>query len=190
MSARWEGILEQLVQERWSTLLARATLLAATPSEAEDLVQDALVATFSSRARFTSLAQAETYVRRAIATRSIDRARRAASERRATDRVAVRPQRPVETTLPGLEVDVLAALARLTPRQRACVVLRHVEDLSVAQTADQLGLSQGAVKRYTSDAASALQRWLGTTTDPEVDDHDRPTVELVDGRSTTKGDRS
>ncbi|MEZ0448840.1 sigma-70 family RNA polymerase sigma factor [Cellulomonas sp. ICMP 17802] len=188
MSARWEGLLAQLVEERWPALLSRATLLAATPSEAEDLVQDALVATFSSRARFTTLAQAETYVRRAIATRSIDRARTAASERRAADRMATQPEAPVETVLPGLEQDVLAALARLTARQRACVVLRHLEDLSVAQTADQLGLSEGAVKRYTSDAAAAMQRWLGTTTDPEADE--RPTVRLVNGTGTSRGDRS
>ena len=104
MSARWEGLLEQLVQERWSTLLARATLLAATPSDAEDLVQDALVATFSSRARFTTLAQAESYVRRAIATRSIDRAR-TRGQRATGHRPGRRCTRstPVETTLPGLE---------------------------------------------------------------------------------------
>lgn len=186
MSARWEGLLQQLVEERWPRLLARATLVAPSPADAEDLVQDALVATFSSRARFTSLGQAEQYVRRAIVTRSIDKARTAASERRATDLAAAQPVPVEETTLPGLERDVVEALGRLTPRQRACVVLRHLEDLSVAQTADQLGLSQGAVKRYTSEAAATMQRLLGATTT----DDDRSEVLLVTREPGRRGEQS
>ena len=187
MSARWEGLLQQLVEERWPRLLARATLVAPSPADAEDLVQDALVATFSSRARFTSLGQAEQYVRRAIVTRSIDKARTAASERRATDLAAAQPVPVEQTTLPGLERDVVEALGRLTPRQRACVVLRHLEDLSVAQTADQLGLSQGAVKRYTSEAAATMQRLLGATT---TDDDDRYEVLLVTREPGRRGEQS
>lgn len=160
MTPRWQTVLEQLVDERYARLVARATLVAASASDAEDLVQDALVATFASRARFTHVAQAEQYVRRAIVTRSVDRARTAASERRAVERSAAEPVAPVELDLPGLQRDVVAALRSLSPRQRACVVLRHVEDLSIADTAAQLGLSHGSVKRYTADGTAALQRRL------------------------------
>ena len=170
MTARWQTVLEQLVDERYPRLLARATLVVAD-DDAEDLVQDALVATFASRARFTHVALAEQYVRRAIVSRSIDRARTAASERRAVERTVAEPVPVVEIELPGLQQDVVAALRALTPRQRACVVLRHVEDLSIAETADQLGLSQGAVKRYTADGTAALQRRLDVA--PPDDDGER-----------------
>jgi len=75
----------------------------------------------------------------------------------------------------GLDHDVVAALQTLSARQRACVVLRHVDDLSVEQTASALGLSAGAVKRYTSDGAARLQAALGT----RVDDEDTVPVELM-----------
>lgn len=53
------------------------------------------------------------------------------------------------------------ALAGLSPRERACVVLRHLEDLGVAETADLLGISTGAVKRYTSDGIERLEARVG-----------------------------
>lgn len=182
MTARWQTVLEQLVDERYARLLARATLVAASPADAEDLVQDALVATFASRARFTHVAQAEQYVRRAIVTRSVDRARSAASERRAVERSAAQPVPVVEIELPGLQRDVVAALADLTPRQRACVVLRHVEDLSIAETAALLGLGEGTVKRYTADATAALQRRL----DVAPPEDDREQVALLTRQETTR----
>jgi RNA polymerase sigma factor (sigma-70 family) len=52
------------------------------------------------------------------------------------------------------------ALDSLSPRERAVVVLRHVDALSTRETAAALGVSEGAVKRYLSDAVAKLQRRL------------------------------
>lgn len=169
--ARWEPLLDQLVRERRRALLARAVMLTGNQADAEDLLQDALVATFGSRARFGSVAAAEQYVRRAIVTRSIDAARSRASERRAVDRLGGMAAATVELPLVGLERDLVTALQGLTARERACVVLRHLEDLSVAETAATLGLSVGAVKRYTSDGVARLNVALGTT-GPRPDDRE------------------
>ena len=49
----------------------------------------------------------------------------------------------------------------LAPRVRACVVLRYFEDLTVAEIADRLQLSDGTVKRYLSDGVHGLERVLG-----------------------------
>jgi RNA polymerase sigma factor (sigma-70 family) len=172
--SRWEPLLEVLVRERYPRLLARAALVAATPAEAEDLVQDALVATFGGRAKFRSVEQAEQYVRRAIVSRSIDRGRSRSSERRAVERLGSRTELAPEPTLTGIDRDLVAALRLLSAQQRACVVLRHLDDLSVAQTAAALKLSDGAVKRYASDGLAVLAARLGAT--PGLD---RTPVRLV-----------
>jgi RNA polymerase sigma factor (sigma-70 family) len=52
---------------------------------------------------------------------------------------------------------MLAALARLGPRQRACVVLRYYEDLSIEQTAEILDCSPGTVKSQTARALDSLR---------------------------------
>lgn len=159
----WQPVLEQLVGERYGRLMARARLVVGSPADAEDLVQDALVATFTARARFASIGEAEQYVRLAITSRSVDRARRGGKERQVVATIAGWPQGSVPDPADGVAGPVLAALASLPPRQRACVVLRHLDDLSVRQTAQALGLSEGAVKRYTADAVAALAAQLGTT---------------------------
>jgi RNA polymerase sigma-70 factor (ECF subfamily) len=56
---------------------------------------------------------------------------------------------------------VTRALQSLTPRERACVVLHHMEQLRVREVADQLGIAEGTVKRYLSDAVAKLERDLG-----------------------------
>lgn len=153
MPGAWQPALEQLVTERYGRLVARAMLLTGSRADAEDLVQDALVATFSGRARFRAVEPAEQYVRRAMATRFVDRTRRASRERSALDAaVAGSSDSPTD----DLRTEVETAMSRLAPRVRACVYLRHFEGLSVAETAGALGISDGAVKRYTSDGLGEL----------------------------------
>lgn len=52
---------------------------------------------------------------------------------------------------------VRAALARLTARQRAVLVLRYWEDLSVEATAELLGMRENTVKSHTARGLAALR---------------------------------
>ncbi|UZN02107.1 RNA polymerase sigma factor [Cellulomonas sp. S1-8] len=185
MARPWELLLAEVAQQRWRRLVTHATFVSGSYSDAPDLVQEALVSAFAGRARFETADQAEAYVRRAIASRAVDASRRRTRERLALDRAGARTGAVVtdEDSLPG--ADVVRALASLTPRERACVVLRQMEDLSVAETAAALGLSEGAVKRYTSDAIKRLGALLGATSPRH--DHETTTVEPTAGTEVRRG---
>lgn len=166
--SQWEPLLEKVVAYRYPRLVAYAMLLTSARADAEDLVQDALVATFSGRARFATEIEAEAYVRRAIASRFVDAGRRRSSERKALARqIGLTGTTTVDPPSVGMAPEVEAAPALLSPRERACVVLRHMEDLSTRETAQILHLSEGAVKRYLSDGVAALT----ATLDAEVAEH-------------------
>jgi RNA polymerase sigma factor (sigma-70 family) len=66
--------------------------------------------------------------------------------------------------------DLIAALSLLPPRQRAVLVLRYLDDLTEAQTAQALGISLGTVKSTAHRATATLRRLcpdLSTTPTPE-----------------------
>ncbi|WP_448630334.1 sigma-70 family RNA polymerase sigma factor [Cellulomonas soli] len=157
----WGPQLDQLVRQRGDALLRYAWLLTGDASAAEEIVQDALVTVLTRNGNLRDPGAVEGYVRRAILSRYVDGYRR---RRRWT---GVRHLFVAAPTTSGVSddvdarTDVVAALNVLPPRVRACVVLRYYEDLSVADTADQLGLSVGAVKRYTSDGIHLLEGILG-----------------------------
>ena len=152
--AAWEGVLVTLVEERCDALSRYARLLCGSADDAADLVQDALVKTFGRIGNGFSVAGAEAYVRRTILNSYLDRGRRISRWRRIAHLTAVPDV--VDTDDPGARIDLFDELRRLTPRERACLVLRYYEDLKVDDVARELGISSGAVKRYLSDGLAKM----------------------------------
>ena len=157
----WEQSLDELVRTRGSALVGYAYLLCGDRREAEDLVQDALVKTFSRGRGGLEAVSVEGYVRRAILNTYLDGFRR--RQRWAAIRHLVAPDDvvPAGDSVVTDRIAVAAALRALSPRERACVVLRFYEDLTVAQIAEALVLSEGAVKRYLSDGVRRMEGLLG-----------------------------
>ena len=119
---------------------------------AEDLVQ----VTFLRLYRHWRRIRGETldaYARRTLVNAFL-------SERRGNLRVTVLaepPDRPADAPDTACAIDLRRALEALTPRQRAMVVLRHLEDLPVAEVAALLGLAEGTVKSQTARGIAALR---------------------------------
>ena len=120
-------------------------------------MQDALVKTFGRLRNGFSIASAEAYVRRAILNTYLDAGRRTSRWRKIAHLTAqpdIAEPRDGDT---DAAIDLQGQLRRLTPRERACIVLRYYEDLKVDDIAEQLEISPGAVKRYLSDALGKLK---------------------------------
>lgn len=182
----WEHDMETLVRERRSGLVGYAYLLTGELHAAQDLVQEALVRTFSRRRTGANVEQLEAYVRRAVLNTYLNthrsRIRWSAIMHLAVEAPHSAADRSPDTIAVD-RADVHAALNRLAPRERACVILRHFEDLTVPEIASRLDVSEGAVKRYLSDARRNLAPMLGVT-DGEVVDTGGEAIDVA-----TKGGR-
>lgn len=152
----WDEVLTGLLATRATALKQYAFLLVGDHATAEDLLQEALVRALSRPFAGRSPAECEGYVRRIMVNLSVDGHRRLSRVRRFLPLLATRDEAPDHAAAVADRSDVLAALAGLSPRQRACVVLRFYEDLTVPQIADVLGCGQGSVKRYLSAALDRL----------------------------------
>jgi RNA polymerase sigma factor (sigma-70 family) len=147
--------------------LGYAYVVCGDPVQAQDLVQDALVKTFS-KGRDIAPGKAEAYVRRAIATLYVDTYRRQQRWSRIQHLFREPDVEIARTPFSDLSADIAVALDTLPPRVRACVVLRYFDDLTVPDIARQLGLAPGSVKRYLSDGLHALELRLGPLDDAEL----------------------
>jgi RNA polymerase sigma factor (sigma-70 family) len=152
--ADWEYAFKELLAVRGSALRSYAYLLTGESAAAADLVQDALLRVFSRLRVRGDIEQLEGYVRRAMLNQYVD-GRRRASLWRAKRHLLVDPVAHHDDDA-ALADEVRRALATLSPKQRACVVLRYYEDLTVHEIADQLGCAEGTVKRHLSDARLRL----------------------------------
>lgn len=56
---------------------------------------------------------------------------------------------------------VLKGLAKLSPRQRSCLILSILERLSMNEIAETMGIKEGTVKRYIFEARQFLYQYLG-----------------------------
>ncbi|MFI6427997.1 sigma-70 family RNA polymerase sigma factor [Promicromonospora sp. NPDC050880] len=100
---------------------------------------------------------AEAYVRRMVLNLYLDGWRRRKRWADIEPRIAVDDHVRFPDSGITARADVVQALARLSPRQRACVVLRYFEDMSIDQVAERLGNAPGTVKRHLHDALNVLR---------------------------------
>ncbi|OPC80796.1 hypothetical protein B4N89_07375 [Embleya scabrispora] len=152
--------LARLLAARGSALKGYAYLLCGDAALAEDLVQEALVRALGSR-RARSVEHLESYVRKVILNLVMDGTRRRTRWLRIRP-LFVMPTEPTEDegSTSAVRLTVRDALLGLSPRQRACVVLRYYEDRSVAGIAEELGCGEGTVKRHLHDARRTLADML------------------------------
>jgi len=151
--ANWSPVLDELVRTRRTALVGYAALLTGDAATAEDVVHDAIVKAFSRGRGFDHVNKADAYVRRAIVSVFIDRARREQRFRKAAPVLAAGTDHANDDE-PAFDLD--RALASLSPQLRAVVVLRFHDDLTVPQIADRMGLADGTVKRYLHQAQERL----------------------------------
>lgn len=156
---------ERFVLDRSTALLRTAVLLVGDRGHAEDLLQTTLL---RLAGRWSSIGDhPEAYARKVLVNLTRDH------WRRSTRRVA---ERELDETTPEAVIrdpadtvvdrDALRrALAGLPRRQREVMVLRFFADLSIADTAATLGVSDGTVKQQTSRAVTRLRQALGEKED-------------------------
>ncbi len=165
---RDEAEFTSFVRARGPALLRLGWLLTTDADAAEDLVQEALVRVVPTWDRVAPGAR-EAYVRAAMRSLWIDGWRRRrgrllsvvadlpeAALLRAGRRVAGAAGTDATEGTAG-RLALMDALARLTPRQRAVLVLRFYEDLTERQTAESMGVTVGTVKSQTRHALDRLR---------------------------------
>jgi RNA polymerase sigma-70 factor (sigma-E family) len=151
-----EAELREFVSARGAALSRAAYLLTGDHQAAEDLVQETYVVVVRRWQRAGTL-DPEAYVRRILYSRFVDGWRR----RRLVELPSASPPDEATGDEAGRAADRLTlqdALARLTARQRAVLVLRFYEDLTESQAAAALGVSPNTVKSQVRVAVQRLRQ--------------------------------
>lgn len=166
---------DALVEARSTGLLRTAYLLTGDWATAEDLLQTALVKTWFKWHQVRDKDAAEAYVRQVMARTYATWWRRRWRGEVATGELPERPGRDTYADVDQRHA-LRRALAELSPRQRAIVVLRFYEDLPEAEVASLLGCSVGTVKSTASRALVRLRSLVG----------DVPELPVQRGGATTR----
>ena len=161
---RWsdpdEALLE-LYRAHYRGLVRLATFLMKEDGTAEEIVQDAFVAMHSSWRRLRDPERAEAYLRQTVVNRCRSgMRRRKVAEKHAPTSMPDAPSAE-QGALGSLDrANVVDKLRALPTRQREVLVLRYYGQLSEAEIAETLGISQGAVKSHASRGMTALRSSL------------------------------
>jgi RNA polymerase sigma-70 factor (sigma-E family) len=152
-----DRVLGAAYSAHYSQLVGLARLLLDDRAQAEEVVQEAFVRTYAGWDRVRNQHDPVPYVRRAVVNLA-----RGGLRRRQTARArALEPVPDAEAADRAFERDELSrhltdAVHALPERQRACVVLRYFLELTTAECADALGISEGAVKSHLHRALATL----------------------------------
>jgi RNA polymerase sigma-70 factor (sigma-E family) len=160
VSRREDEQFDAFMTASWSSLYRTAVLMTGDSHLAEDLLQNTMGKVYKSWHRVSRVEHPRSYARAILANEVSTWWRKQSS---AELPVESWPEPAHGSGLDDQVVDadlMWQALDTLPARQRSVVVLRYYEDLSVAEIASVLSISEGAVKSHTHRALRALETAL------------------------------
>ncbi|WP_427889232.1 SigE family RNA polymerase sigma factor [Kribbella sp. GL6] len=158
MKAETEQDYVDFVTHHANSLCRTAYLLCGDWRRAEDATQEALIRMYRVWGRIQRKGVVAAYARKVVVSTTLDGLRRKSSQEVVTGNEYF-VNEPGADALGVVEsrMVITAALAELPPRQRACVVLRYFDELSVEETAAALDCRPGTVKSQTMRALEKLR---------------------------------
>lgn len=165
-----DALIVELYHREAPSLVRLARLFVDDRNAAEDLVQEAFIRLARSAHRIQDRAKAAPYLRSIVLNLARDHNRRGLVSLRQQlplgDQAAVPEEDPI--VLRDEQQRILDALRELPLQQRNCVVLRHYEELGIADIAETLGISQNSVKTHLRRGMATLARILALPEEDEL----------------------
>lgn len=163
------GGLEVLVTRYQNKAVRAAFLITHDETLAEDVVQDTFVRVYHRIHQFDSARPFEPYLLRSVVNAALNVAQK--PDRNISFEVDLDQVEALLSQAASVESDVeylqlkqriVAALARLEPRQRAAVIQRYYLDMSEKEMAVALDTAPGTVKWILNTARAKLRELLGS----------------------------
>jgi RNA polymerase sigma-70 factor (ECF subfamily) len=141
-------------------LLAILRHLSSDQDEVEDLAAEAISRAFAHWGRLAGFDYRAAWVMRVATNLAHDRSRASARRRTGSQATSATPAPQVEATVVD-RVLLVDALANLSRRQRQAIVLHHLADLSIEETAHAMGVTQGTARTHLNRGMVTLRGALG-----------------------------
>jgi RNA polymerase sigma-70 factor (sigma-E family) len=156
---------DHFVADSTDTLLRTAFLIVWDLPEAEDIVQETLLAVARRWPRVRRMEHPVAYARRILINRALKGAgRRTRARNELTGETpGERADHSAGPEVIEIQDELMRALAELPPRQRAVLVLRYFLDLPEAEVAAALHCSLGTVKSTAARGLARLEQTMRPT---------------------------
>jgi len=156
--------LDALFRGHYARLVKALTVACGDRETAADAVQEAFVAAHLRWRRLQRYDDPVGWIRRVAINKLRDGHRRRTRKERAIERLAVTAAQPAADPTPDAATRhlgdgdaTLSILASLPRQQRLCIALFYVDGLSIAEVADALKISEGAVKFHLHQGRNRLR---------------------------------
>ena len=168
MHDRTAQAFDEFFRHSHGAVVGLALAMVGDVESARDLAQEAMLRALRDWRRVSRLERPDMWVRRVTVNLAIDSRRRRVREIREIQRRSSAEQL-VTVDVAAEHSTVWQAVRALPDRQRAAVVLRYVDDLSVPEIALVLDVAEGTIKATLSQARASLARRLTEATEVDAD---------------------
>ena len=162
----WQTQQEEFVQEHLKRIFLLIYRLVGNVADAQDLTQEAFIKALQRQEQLRDADKAAHWLSRIATNTALDFLRR--RSRSPDTELEVLPslppaldeESPEERVLRAEREDRLeAVLARLTPRERAALVLRDLEELPAEEVARRLGCGKATVRSHIANARIKVRKY-------------------------------